>query len=553
MTMRFFKKLLLFSSLLLFFTLVSFNAIDRHFEIAKSLETFASLYRDINRYYVDEVSPTDLVNSAIHSMLGSLDPYTNYIPEDQIEDYRTMATGEYGGVGMEVAYRKEKIIVTMIFEGYPAHKQGVRIGDEIVKVNGVEVKGRPLQNIERLLKGQSESAVRLALKRYGHERLLDFTLNFEKVKEKNVPYYGMVTKDIGLIKLSDFTQKASIEVKTAMLELKNQGATSLIIDLRGNPGGLLNESVNISNLFLPRGYEIVAMRGRTDDWSKNYQALNEPVDVDIPLAVLIDKNSASASEIVSGVIQDYDRGVLVGQRSFGKGLVQTTTPLSYNAQLKVTVAKYYIPSGRCIQELDYSRKNDLGEAGKLADSLRVAFKTRRSGRTVYDGAGVEPDVVTSVKAYAPITQSLIGKELIFEYANIFRHQYDTIPSAKQFKLTDAQYQEFVKWLKGKDYAYETKVEESLENLVASAKEDRYYEDIKLQITTLEKQVKSNKESDLYKFKKEIAEVLEHEIAVRYFFQTGSMEATFDDNQDILTAVRILKDSKKYREILAGNP
>lgn len=551
--MRFFKKLLLFSSLLLFFTLVSFNAIDRHFEIAKSLETFASLYRDINRYYVDEVSPTDLVNSAIHSMLGSLDPYTNYIPEDQIEDYRTMATGEYGGVGMEVAYRKEKIIVTMIFEGYPAHKQGVRIGDEIVKVNGVEVKGRPLQNIERLLKGQSESAVRLALKRYGHERLLDFTLNFEKVKEKNVPYYGMVTKDIGLIKLSDFTQKASIEVKTAMLELKNQGATSLIIDLRGNPGGLLNESVNISNLFLPRGYEIVAMRGRTDDWSKNYQALNEPVDVDIPLAVLIDKNSASASEIVSGVIQDYDRGVLVGQRSFGKGLVQTTTPLSYNAQLKVTVAKYYIPSGRCIQELDYSRKNDLGEAGKLADSLRVAFKTRRSGRTVYDGAGVEPDVVTSVKAYAPITQSLIGKELIFEYANIFRHQYDTIPSAKQFKLTDAQYQEFVKWLKGKDYAYETKVEESLENLVASAKEDRYYEDIKLQITTLEKQVKSNKESDLYKFKKEIAEVLEHEIAVRYFFQTGSMEATFDDNQDILTAVRILKDSKKYREILAGNP
>ncbi len=527
--------------------LFSFKSSDRFFEIAKSMETFASLFKEVNRYYVDDVEPTELANEAINSMLGSLDPYTNYIPEDRIEDYRTMTTGEYGGIGAEVEKINGKVIVTMPLEGYAADKAGLRIGDEIVKIDGLEIAERPISNIKNLLKGQAESKVKLTIRRWNEQETFDMEITHEKVRENNVPYYGMVNEDIGMIKLTDFTQKAGLEVKNALVDLKAKGAEKIILDLRGNPGGLLNEAVNITNVFLPRGYEIVSMRGKSSEWSKNYRALNEPVDTEVPLAILIDNNSASASEIVSGVLQDYDRGVVIGERSFGKGLVQTTTMLSYNSQLKVTVAKYYIPSGRCIQEIDYSRKTDP----VIDDQKRRKKFQTKNGREVFDGAGIDPELITDHTNYAPITKSLMDKKLIFDYANIYRNQHDSIAPAKLFSLSDQEYKAFVDWLSDKEYGYDTKVEKTLSELIESSKKERRYSDIETEIYELESQILKNKKSDLFTFKEEIKEALEFEIAIRYYLQSGEIEATFDDNPDILAAIEVLNNSEMYEELLRG--
>ncbi|WP_020529477.1 S41 family peptidase [Flexithrix dorotheae] len=529
----------------------AFTPIDRHFEIAKNLEIFASLYREVNDYYVEEISPTDLANAAIHSMLASLDPYTNYIPEDQIEDYRTMTTGEYGGIGAEIKRKNGKVIISMPLEGYAADKAGLQIGDEIIAINGLDISERPLSNIENMLRGQADTKVKLTIKRFNLDNELHFELLHEKVRQKNVPYFGMINEDIGFIKLTDFTQKAGLEVQKALENLMDQGAKKVILDLRGNPGGLLNEAVNITNVFLPKGLDIVSMRGKTDDWSKNYKSLNEPTSTDIPMAVLIDNNSASASEIVSGVIQDYDRGVIVGQRSFGKGLVQTTTGISYNSQLKVTVAKYFIPSGRCIQEIDYSQRNALGLSDHKKGVRRNEFKTK-AGREVYDGAGIDPDVLTPTEIDAPITKSLKKRDLIFQYASIFRNNHDTIPGPKDFKLSDAQYDEFIEWLSDKEYGYNTRVENSLERLTESAKKEKYFDDIKSQISSLEEKISTNKADDLQKFKKEIKAALEHEIAIRFYLQTGEIESSFYTNPDIISAMDILNDQEKYAAILRGS-
>ncbi|MBX2841939.1 MAG: S41 family peptidase [Flammeovirgaceae bacterium] len=546
-----FRALKYFLSITVFLSIAfAFTPIDRHFEIARNLEIFASLYREVNDYYVEEISPTDLANAAIHSMLASLDPYTNYIPEDQIEDYRTMTTGEYGGIGAEIKRKNGRVIISMPLEGYAADKAGLQIGDEIIAINGLDISERPLSNIENMLRGQADSKVKLTIKRFNVDEELNFELLHEKVKQKNVPYFGMINNDIGLIKLTDFTQKAGLEVQKALENLMDKGATKVILDIRGNPGGLLNEAVNITNVFLPKGLDIVSMRGKTDDWSKNYKSLNEPTSTDIPMVVLIDNNSASASEIVSGVIQDYDRGVIIGQRSFGKGLVQTTTGISYNSQLKVTVAKYYIPSGRCIQEIDYSQRNALGMSNHKKGVRRNEFKTK-VGREVYDGAGIDPDVLTPTVLDAPITKSLRQKDLIFQYASIFRNKYDSIPGPKEFKLSDTQYNEFITWLEDKEYGYNTKVENSLDRLTASAKKEKYFDDIKSQITSLEEKISTNKDDDLRKFEKEIRTALEQEIAIRFYLQTGEIESSFYTNPDIISAMDILNDPEKYAAILRG--
>jgi len=529
--------------------MVSFSPTDRHFEIARNMEIFASLYKEVNHYYVEDVNPSELAESAINAMLGSLDPYTNYIPEDRIEDYRTMTTGEYAGIGAKLEEIDGKYIIMMPVQGYAADKAGLLIGDELLEIDGSDITDRPLEYVQRMLKGQAGNAINLKVRRYGAEKPLEFRLIHEKVREYNVPYYGMVTEDVGLIQLTDFTQKAGLEVKNALVALKDQGAEKVILDLRGNPGGLLNEAINITNIFLPRGSEIVSMRGRTKDWSKNYRALNAAVDTEIPLAVLIDQNSASASEIVSGVIQDYDRGVLVGQRSFGKGLVQTTTGLSFNSQLKVTVAKYYIPSERCIQAIDYSQRNEDGTAVKLADSLRQVFYTQ-AGREVFDGAGIDPDVETPLPVLAPITKSLIKENLIFEYANIFRAENEAIDSARDFRLSDEQYQDFVNWLNAQKFDYTTGVEKSLADLVASAQYERYYENIEVQIDKLGQEISHNKNADLQTFKEQIKELLEKEICTRYYLQRGEMEASFNDDPSILTALEVLDDQQRYKALLS---
>ena len=521
---------------------------DKYFEITKNLDIFATLYKEVNTYYVDEVDPNQLIKTGINAMLESLDPYTNYIPEDDIEDYRTMTTGQYGGIGALIGTRNGKNMIIMPYEGFPAHDAGLKIGDEIVTVDGIDVKEKAYTDISKLLRGQANSKLNIAVKRYGEPDLIQVEMTREKITIDNVQYYGMVEDGIGYIKLSDFTTNAGKEVKNALVELKEQGASKMILDLRGNPGGLLNEAVNVSNIFISKGSEVVSTKGKMTDWNKTYKALNPPVDTEMPLVVLTSSSSASASEIVAGVVQDYDRGVLVGQKTFGKGLVQATRPLTYNSQLKVTTAKYYIPSGRCIQAIDYSHRNDDGSVGKVPDSLKVAFKTR-NGRTVYDGGGVDPDIVVELEYLAPIAVSLVNKGLIFDYATEYHHSHPTIVSSRDFELTDAEYQEFVSWLKDKDYDYTTRVENSIDDLIKTAKKEKYYEDIDEQIQSLKLKVHHNKETDLQKFKADIKQILEEEISSRYYLRKGVVETSFSSDESVRAAIEVLNSSERYQEFL----
>lgn len=531
-------------------SLLSFTApTERYFEIAKNLDIFATLFKEVNAYYVDEVDPDKMVRTGIDAMLMSLDPYTNYIPEDEIESFRTMTTGQYAGIGALIGVINDKTIITMPYEGFAAHKAGLRIGDELVAIDGKDVRDMNVSDISTLLKGQAKTPVEISVKRFGHEQPLDFSFKRERITVTNVPYYGKVSEDIGYIKLEDFTTDAGKEVGRALEELKAQGASKVILDLRDNPGGLLSEAVNVSNVFIPKGMEAVSTKGKVTEWNKTYKTLNHPVDTRIPLVVLTNGGSASAAEIVSGVMQDYDRGILVGSRTFGKGLVQTTRPLTYNAQLKVTTAKYYIPSGRCIQSLDYAHRNEDGSVNKVADSLKSEFKTKK-GRVVYDGGGLDPDVDIEPEYYAPITQSLVGTGLIFDYATEYYYKRKSIPPAAEFSLTNDEYKQFVMWLSDKEYDYTTQVEEELVKLEESAKKEKYFKDIESQLNDLKNKVRHNKEKDLQKFSNEIKQVLQEEIASRYYLQKGSVEASFKDDADIQKAVELLKDTAAYQQVLA---
>jgi carboxyl-terminal processing protease len=545
------KKIAFFIVLIASVTLVAFNRPDdKYFEIAKNIDIFASLFKEVNAYYVDEVNPNQVMKKGIDAMLESLDPYTNYIPEDEIEDFRTMTTGQYGGIGAVIGKRNERPIILMPYEGFPAHKAGLMVGDEIVSVDGIEVTSKATSDISKLLKGQSNTQVKVMVKRLGVSEKFEVVLTREKIKIDNVPYYGMVNNNTGYIKLSDFTSNASKEVKKALIELKEKGAKNMILDLRDNPGGLLSEAINISNLFVPKDKEIVRTKGKIAEWNKIYNALNAPVDTDMPLVVLTSSRSASASEIVSGVIQDYDRGVLVGERTYGKGLVQATRPLTYNSQLKITTAKYYTPSGRCIQAIDYSHRNEDGSVGKIPDSLRVAFKTK-NGRTVYDGGGISPDIEVEDRAIAPITSSLISKGLLFDYAGTYVLEHKKIKGAKEFEMSDAEYQDFIKWLANKEYDYSTKVENTLEDLVNFSKKEKYYDAIKPQVESLKAQISHNKEKDLMTFKDEIKEYLEEEIVSRFYLQKGVVEASFDDDEDVTAAIKIFNNPVEYNKLLQG--
>ncbi|MES2733798.1 MAG: S41 family peptidase [Bacteroidota bacterium] len=523
---------------------------ERYFEIAKNLDIFGTLFKEVNTYYVDEINPNEVIKTGIDAMLRSLDPYTNYIPEDEIEDYLTMTTGQYGGIGAVVGPRNGKTMVIMPFEGSPAEKAGLKISDEVIKIDGIDLKGKSQESISKLLKGQAGTILKLTIKRYGQNNTQDVPVTRENIKVNNVTYYGMINEEVGYIALKDFTSGASREVKNALVELKSKGAKKLIFDLRDNPGGLLSEAVNISNIFIPKDADVVSTKGKVTDWNKTYTALNTPVDTDMPVTVLTSSRSASAAEIVSGVIQDYDRGVLIGQRTYGKGLVQATRSLSYNSKLKITTAKYYIPSGRCIQAIDYTHRNEDGSAGKIPDSLRVAFKTKNS-RVVYDGGGVTPDIDVSRPNMPSIALSLDSKNLFFDYANKYYLEHSTIKSAKEFSLTDTEYQDFVKWLGGKEYDYVTQVERNLEDLEVNSKKEKYFDSIQEQIKALRTKIFHNKESDLQKFKAEIKPLLEEEIVSRYYLQKGIQEASFDNDVDVLAALQLFKDADRYQKILKG--
>ena len=532
--------------------LVSFRSDnERYFEIAKNLDIFATLFKEVNTYYVDEVPPAKLVKTGIDAMLKSLDPYTNYIPEDDIEDFRTLTTGQYGGIGVLVQKRNGKTIVQAAYEGYPAQKAGLLPGDEILTINGINVEKKNNADISKLLKGQANSQVKLMVTRYGQPAPVEVNITRDKIQVDNVPYHGMITSDIGYFQLSGFTLDAGKEVRAALTKLKEQGAKKVIFDIRDNPGGLLNEAVNISNLFVDKGLDIVSTKGKVTEWNKTYKALDVPLDTQMPVVIITSNRSASASEIVSGVLQDYDRAVVVGERTFGKGLVQATRPLSYNSQLKVTTAKYYIPSGRCIQEIDYAHRADDGTLGKVPDSLRTAFKTQ-AGRTVYDGGGVAPDVEVQDREIADVTRVLLQKSYLFDYATRYRAEHPTIAPARQFRITDAEYQKFTEFLKGKDISYSTDAEKSISDLTKKVKEEKHYDDVKNELEAMRRKMSTNKSNDLTRFKPEIKDLLEQEIISRYYFQKGQIEATFDDDPNILMAMNVLNDPNRYASLLRPN-
>ncbi|UOQ97502.1 S41 family peptidase [Hymenobacter sp. 5317J-9] len=521
---------------------------ERYFEIAKNLDIFATLFKEVNTYYVDEITPAKLVKTGIDAMLRSLDPYTNYIPEDDIEDFRTMTTGQYGGIGASVVKRNGKTVVQSAYEGYPAQKAGLLPGDEILDINGVVVDKKSNADISKLLKGQANSMVKLMVTRYGQDKPIEIDITRDKIQVDNVPYTGMISGDVGYFQLGGFTVDAGKEVRNAVTKLKEQGAKKIVFDIRDNPGGLLNEAVNISNLFIDKGLDVVSTKGKVTEWNKTYKALDQPLDTQIPIAIITSNRSASASEIVSGVLQDYDRAVLVGERTFGKGLVQATRPLSYNSQLKVTTAKYYIPSGRCIQEIDYAHRADDGTLGKFPDSLRTAFKTT-AGRTVYDGGGVAPDIEVQDREIADITRILLQKSYLFDYATRYRAEHASIPAARAFKLTDAEYQKFVAFLQGKNISYSTDAEKALTDLSKKVKEEKHYDDVKLELEAVRKKITVNKANDLQRFKPEIKELLEQEIVSRYYFEKGRTEAGFDDDPNIIAAVAVLNDPNRYAALL----
>ncbi len=532
-------------------SLISISFTDNYFEIAKNLDIFTSLYKELNTYYVDETDPGKLMKKGIDAMLKSLDPYTTYIPESEIEDFRFMTTGQYGGIGAIITKRGDYVYINEPYEGFPAQKSGLMAGDKILEINGVSAKGKTTEEVSKILKGQPNTSVTMLIERKNLDIPFDVTFNREKVTVKSIPYTGFIDDGIGYIKLRSFTRNCGSEIKEALKNLKSQQKLDgLVLDLRGNPGGLLNEAVNISNIFIDRGEEIVSTKGKIKEWEKVYKATNRAEDMETPLVVLINQSSASASEIVAGVMQDLDRGIVIGNKSFGKGLVQQSRKLSYNTQLKVTIAKYYIPSGRCIQALDYSNRNDDGSVGEIPDSLKTAFKTK-NGRTVYDGGGIEPDINVEQETMSSIIISLIRERLIFDYATEYRFANDSIDEAIDFLFSDKDFEDFERFLSDKEYEYTTQTEEKIRELKRVAEEELYYTEISDEYNELIMKLEEKKKDDLNKFKDEIKAIIASEIVSRYYYQKGRIIANLKYDDDIKAAINILKNNNKYNSILNG--
>ena len=520
-----------------------------YFEISKNLDIFNAIYRELNVAYVDDTKPGQLMKTGIDAILGSLDPYTVYYPENEIEDFRFLMTGEYGGIGATVYDIDGKIIIDEPYEGFTAFKAGLRAGDQIVGVNGNNVVGKRSDEITNLLKGQAGTSLKLKVLKYGETTPIELSITREEIKTKSVTYSGMLSNNqTGYIKLNQFIENSSNEVKDALVSLKGKGCKNIILDLRGNPGGLLHEAVNIVNLFVDKGVEVVYTKGKAAEWDKAYLSVNNPVDIQIPLVVLVDENSASASEIVSGALQDLDRAVVIGQRTYGKGLVQQTRDLVYNSKVKITVAKYYIPSGRCVQALDYTHKDEEGRVEKVPDSLITAFKTR-GGRIVYDGAGVMPDVKMNHERLSMVEIALLTKFHIFNFASKYRSTHKEIAAAKDFKLNDEGYQEFLASIKDKDYSYKAKSEVEFEEVKKQAIVENNFESIKTEYDALNAKIAATKKEDLTKQKESIKQLIEEEIVSRYYFQSGSIEYSLKMDKDIEKGIELLKEEGKVKNIL----
>lgn len=521
---------------------------DSNFEVLKNLELFELIYKNLDLFYVDAPAAGKLIKEGIDAMLAELDPYTVYIPESRIEDYRFMTTGEYGGIGAIIQRMDDHVYISEPYEDNPAFKAGLKAGDKILKVEGKNVEGLSTSEVSTMLKGQKGTSIKVEFERNGEVKTT--TITRDEIKVPDVPYKGMLNEEIGYLKLNSFTQTASAEVGKAIKELQGQGMKKLVFDLRGNGGGLLVESVKIVNFFIDNGIEVVRTKGRIQKQNRVYTTKFQTIDKNMPVVVLIDGNSASASEIVSGSLQDLDRAVIVGTRSFGKGLVQQTKDLKYNAKLKLTIAKYYTPSGRCIQKLDYSHRQDGESADEIPDSLIHKFQTK-NGRTVKDGRGIEPDVKVDLPDFAGITATMIRNHFIFKYATKFYYVNDTIPPAKEFKITDEMYADFVKYLKDKEYDYSTRSEVLLEDLKEVAELEKYYDEAKEEYEALLKKLTPSKERDLMKFKDQIERLLANEIVSRYYHQKGRVEENLFNDETIKEAISVLSDMERYNSILQG--
>ncbi|MPM03629.1 hypothetical protein SDC9_49896 [bioreactor metagenome] len=546
---KYMNKLLVILLLLVgFFSTSSTNS---DFEISKNLDIFATLYRELNQNYVDELQPGELMKIAIDEMLRSLDPYTVYYPESDIEDVKFMTTGQYGGIGSLIQQQGDSIVITEPYEGFPAQLNGLRAGDIILEINGKSMNGKTVSEVSDLLKGQPGSTVEMVIKRPFENKPVTLSIQRKEITISDIPYTGMVDPKVGYIKLTGFTMNAGNLVKKAFEDLKtgNPSMEGIILDLRGNGGGLLNEAVNIANIFVDRGITVVQTKGKLSDSNKSYKTLNAVTDKNIRLAVLIDRNSASASEIVAGFIQDVDRGVIIGQKSYGKGLVQNVIPLSYNTSMKVTTAKYYIPSGRCIQAIDYSKKVN-GRAVHYSDSVKQKFTTK-NGRIVYDAGGILPDVATIPDSLSDITISLLLKNHIFNFVTQYVHDHATIPAPDKFEFSRAEYQLFVNYLQDKEYDYKTSSERKLEELIEAMKEDKYYSNSTEEISKLQAKVGHNKQRDLELFSSEIISVLGNEIVSRYYYQKGRIIYDLKTDKDVKKAVDVLLNTTEYNNILSG--
>jgi carboxyl-terminal processing protease len=527
----------------------NFKADEKNFEISKNLDIFYSLIRELNLFYVDDIKPEKLIRTGMDDMLETLDPYTVFIPESEMDEFKFMTTGEYAGIGAVISKHGNQIIVAEPYEGFPAQKSGLRAGDIFLEVDGKQVSTLKVSEVSDMLKGPAKKPINVRIQRPGEKKPFNIEIVREEIQIDPVTFYGMVDDQTGYLRLSSFTDGCADKMKSAILDLRDKrGAKKLIIDLRSNPGGLLNEAVKVTNLFVNHGQEIVSTKGKVAQWDKTYRATEQPIDSVMPLILLVNSGSASASEIVAGALQDLDRAVIMGSRTFGKGLVQTTRDLSYNTKLKVTTAKYYIPSGRCIQALDYGHRNPDGSVGNIPDSLIHVFSTK-SGRKVKDGGGVTPDYKIDQDTLSALAVKLVQDFVIFDFATNFANNHKTISPPNQFQLTDQMYADFVNFLKERKFTYQSKSEQSLKNLVEIAKKEHYYEGAELEFDAMEKSLTLNLDRDLKEFSDDIRQLIKDEIVSRYYYQKGAIIASMDDDKEIKTAKTLLKTSEKYRELL----
>lgn len=525
---------------------------SRSFQLAKNIDIFNSIVKELDLFYVDSIDPNKTIREGIDAMLYSLDPYTNYFPEEDQSELEQMLKNSYGGIGSVITWntKLKRSMIAEPYEGMPAAEVGLKPGDVLLEIDGEDLMGKNNQEVSEMLRGQVGTSFKLKVQRPGQKKPIEFDIVRRSIQLPIIPYYGMLENHVGYISLSTFSGNPSKEFKQAFLDLRKQGITSLVIDLRNNGGGLLDEAVKIANYFLPRGETLVTTKGKVEQASNMYKTLREPLDLDIPLAVLVNSATASSSEILAGSLQDLDRAIIIGNRTFGKGLVQTTRPLPYGGTIKITTSKYYIPSGRCVQAIDYTHRNEDGSVGRIPDSLTTVFHTR-AGRVVRDGGGVTPDIEVEAEKLPNILFYLVNDNLIFDYATDYCLKHPTVPQPEQFEVTDADYAEFKEKVKAADFKYDQQTEKILKSLKEMAEFEGYLDDASVEFEALEKKLQHNLERDLDHFSKEIKSMLAIEIIKRYYYQRGSIIQQLKDDPDLKEAIKILGDSLSYKKMLSA--